>query len=113
MTFIYYYWPAQILSILTSDQYVQYGELLWLMMLAAAAFNLSQTFSTSGLIDKTPNIYLVPKIGHGAVIICLLLILVPQFDVYGAVLAVLLGNFLQLLAVLFVNYRQSVANTLH
>ena len=105
MTLCTYFIPEKIISIFTSSSFTSHANLLWMLMVAAALFNLSQFLITRGLIYGVPAIYLPSKIIHGIVVIIGLFILVPIFGVEGAVLALFVGNLIQALMVLRVNSR--------
>ena len=98
-----YFYPNEIITILTSDDFTSHSHYLWMLMIAAAAFNLSQSLIVHGLLERTPAIYLPSKLVHGSVILAALIYLVPIFGIGGAVYALLFGNIMQLLMVCFVN----------
>ena len=108
VTVFYYLWPNFFITMFTSSGYVKYAQYLWVMMLASVLFNLSQFLVTHGLVDKSPRIYLMPKVIHGVVVLACLLWFVPRYTVLGAVMALLIGNVLQLILVLYVNWKQDV-----
>lgn len=109
MIWLYAMWPVKILELFATSDYATYAKYLWVMMLSASVFNISQYLITHGLVDKRPKIYVVPKLIHGFVILVLLLGLVPFFGVGGAIVGVLIGNVIQLGMIYSVNVRQDKA----
>lgn len=100
---VYYLWPSEVISLFTSSEFSQYSEYLWILMVGAIAFNLSQFLITHGLVEKSPRIYVPIKYLHGILAISLLLFLVPSYGVAGAVVAVVISHVLQLGLVILVN----------
>jgi len=100
---VYYLWPGTIISVFTTKEFTYYAKYLWLLMIGASAFNLSQFLITYGLMLKKPKIYVPSKYFHGMLTITLLSILVPKFGVSGAVIAVLVSHICQFIFVFFVN----------
>lgn len=105
---IYYYWPNIVIGIFTSDQFIVNSNLLWLLMIAAIAFNVSQLLITHGLVEKKPRIYLPTKYFHGALTLTLLLFFVPGYGAKGAIISVTISHVFQLIVVLYVNRGLSI-----
>lgn len=107
LTVLYYLEPNFFISLFTSADYVAYSDVLWILMVGASAFNLSQFLVTQGLIDSKPNIYLPSKVTQGILIIFILLLVVPEYGVKGAVNSVAFVHIIQLLSVILINRKQN------
>ena len=100
---IYFLMPEGILGLLTTSEYTGYADQLWLMMLAASAFGVAQFIVARGLIEKRPGMYMVPKLVHSLAVVVLLILLVPEQQVEGAVISVLAANLVYLVMVVHTN----------
>ena len=106
MTLVYALWPEFIIGIFTSSEFVEESRHLWMLFLGAGILLISQQMILRGLIAKRPRIYLIPKLLHGLILVCLFALLVPTAGINGVVWSLVISNSCQLIFVFIVNRRQ-------
>lgn len=81
----------EIVMLMTSAAFADYAHLLWLLVLAAAIFQLGQGLSAEAFIHNRPALLLFPKVAHAVVFIGLALALVGKSGLPGVAYAAIVA----------------------
>jgi len=92
-----------LMLLLSSAQFAGRSELLWLIMLSSAVFQLGQLLALKGLVYQRPRVYFLPKALQAATLVAFGLVWTRPYGLAGLVAALNLSSALYVLAVLFAN----------
>jgi O-antigen/teichoic acid export membrane protein len=98
-----YLYGEWLVKIATNEQFSIHANLLWILMLGLAFFNIAQLYVLRGLNLTRSYIYLVPKAVQAVSFILVALILVGEFGMLGIGIALCASSLLYLLMVVRAN----------
>jgi len=104
-----YLFSEPIVRVLTTPSFAEYHQLLWVLTLGLAIFNIGQLLVMKGLNNHEPGIYTWPKAAQAVVFLTATYLLARGVGILGVAIALCASSFLYLVMVLFVNRRIRVS----
>lgn len=95
----------EIVMLMTSAAFTDHAYLLWMLVLAAAIFQLGQGLSAEAFIHNRPALLFLPKVAHAVVFIGLSLVLIDGLGLQGVAYAAMVAACAYLGLVAFNNAR--------
>ncbi len=103
MIVVSYYFSESIVSILTNALYVEHANLLWLLVVNLAIFNIAQMLTIIGFCFNNPRIYVMPMAIKTVIFIILAYYLTARYQIQGVVFAVGISALIYLVLVIWIN----------
>lgn len=103
LTLTTYIWAGQLVTLLTNSEYARRANVLWLLVLALALYNLTQLMTVLGFSMNRPRAYFWPKFGHAISLLVAGLILVRLYGLAGMVYALVISAIVHIFWVALVN----------
>jgi len=113
MTGVSYVYGEWIVAILTSADFVPHAGLLWVLVLAAAIFQIAQALAAEAFLYNRPLLLFSPKMAHAVVFLGISLWLVSGRQLEGVAIAAVVAALAYLPLVLAVNARAARARGLN
>lgn len=92
-----------ILALLSSDEFVPYHKVLWVMALGCAIFQFAQLCVMRGFVEKRPQVYVIAKAAHATSFLMVLALVGDRLSLMGVGLAICISSFIYLIAILIAN----------
>ncbi len=105
LTWLAYVWAPEIVNLLTNKEYTKHSDILWILVLAVALFNIGQILVATGLSINRSNAYLFPKFAQALAVLILGLVWVQSAGISGMAYALLTSSAIYLCLVVVVNRR--------
>ncbi len=102
---VYYLWPHEIISVVSTTAYDAGAQFFWVLLLSALFFGMSQQATLTGLVVKKTVGYLWIRLAVGATASVVVPFSGARFGLAGVVYGVLAIQALHFAAVTFVNTR--------
>jgi O-antigen/teichoic acid export membrane protein len=99
-----------IVRLLTSAEFVPYARLLWLLVLAAALFQIAQALTSEAYVHDRPWSMMAPKLIHAALFVVLAVAWVGPHQLMGVALAAVISAAVYLWLVVAANRRARYGN---
>ncbi|MBI3526323.1 MAG: oligosaccharide flippase family protein [Betaproteobacteria bacterium] len=112
VTGVSYVFGEWIVVILTSPDFAPYAGLLWVLVLAAAIFQIAQALAAEAFLYNRPFLLFLPKMLHASVFLGMALWLVVGSQLEGVAIAAVVAAAIYLPLVLTVNARAAKARGL-
>lgn len=103
MVIISYLFDRRIVGLLTSVEFVSHARLLWLLVLAAAIFQLAQALASEAFVFNRPFLLFYPKMAHAMIFLGLSVWLAGVFRLEGVAIAAVVAAFFYLFFVVTAN----------
>lgn len=100
-----YLFGEPIVRVLTTSAFAEYHQLLWVLALSLAVFNIGQLLVMKGLNAHRPGIYIWPKVAQAAAFLIVTYLLAQGMGIMGVAIALCASSFLYLAMVAIVNRR--------
>ncbi len=113
VTGVSYVFGEWIVAMLTSSDFVPHAKLLWVLVLAAAIFQIAQALAAEAFLYNRPFLLFFPKMAHAAVFLGIALWLVIDRQLEGVAIAAVVAAATYLPLVLGVNARAAKARGLN
>jgi O-antigen/teichoic acid export membrane protein len=95
-TLIAFLFGEEIVGLLTNRTFAGYGNSLWIIVLALAAFNIAQLMSVSGFSVNNSRVYFWPKFSQAATLVIAGYFLARSYAVSGMASALLVSSLFYL-----------------
>ena len=92
-----------ILALLSSEEFVPYHKVLWVMALGCAIFQFAQLCVMRGFVEKRPQVYVIAKASHATSFLLVLALVGDKLSLMGVGLAICVSSFIYLIAILIAN----------
>lgn len=109
LTWICYAFASVIVTFMTSPEFAPHAELLWLLVLAAAVFQVGQAMAAEAFLYNRPSLLFVPKLVYAVVFLGLSLWWVADLQIGGVALAALVAALVYAPLVMITNARAAHA----
>jgi O-antigen/teichoic acid export membrane protein len=98
-----FYYGETIIRLLTSPDFAEYYQSLWIAVLGFSLFNIGQLLLLKGLKINQSSLYMWPKIVQAISFLGLVYFLAKDLSVLGAAIALLLSSLIYLICIIIVN----------
>lgn len=94
MTFLTLIFGEKIIVLVSNSEFANYWFILPLVCIGFGLFQIGQAMTIVGLINNTPEKYIIPKILSGIIAVILNVIFIIKFDLIGIPFAIITTNII-------------------